>query len=361
MPPGSDRTRIVSQEAAYWHIRCTDERNMARSDRRLFVKWIKRSPENISELLRITRVDGRVAQQKLIDRFSDIDGGNIVDIDFGGSPSQYEYEPSDTVEETPSPQKTGTRPFLAIVATIAAFAVALVLSFVVLKRSPEGTVETHASQWQHMTLEDGSTVHIDARSRLQVEFSGESRLVHLFEGQAVFDVEKDPRRPFVVQTELADVIAVGTRFGVAINPGVTTTVQEGVVKVVPHGQEGAEPVMVGADQQYRVENKPPQQAERAQVGLERGQIKKVDAKRKLLWTTGWIDTEGVTVREMVDEFNRRHATQAQIDNPEIAGHRMRFIRLKIDSVERFSEVMDNEEGVTATMDTDNKTLHLRSE
>src|SRR5687767_7533629 len=94
MSPASDRTRIVSQEAAYWYIRCLDERAMLRSDRQLFFAWLKRSPENIAEILRIAEMDGKFASQRLRDCVSELDDSNVVDIGFGSGVSQYDYQPS---------------------------------------------------------------------------------------------------------------------------------------------------------------------------------------------------------------------------------------------------------------------------
>ena len=41
----------LSEEAAHWYFLC-DDPNMRRSDRREFVKWMRRSPENIAELFK---------------------------------------------------------------------------------------------------------------------------------------------------------------------------------------------------------------------------------------------------------------------------------------------------------------------
>ncbi len=102
--------------------------------------------------------------------------------------------------------------------------------------SSSRTVSTVASQWQHMTLEDGSTVYLDARTKLKIDFSAERRLVHLLKGSAVFEVAKNTT-PAVYGAHSHRRCHRGWyAIRVAINPGVTTTVSEGVVKVTPHGK-----------------------------------------------------------------------------------------------------------------------------
>lgn len=44
--------RSVCEEAAYWYVRCTDE-TLSLKNRREFLRWLRSSPENIAELVRI--------------------------------------------------------------------------------------------------------------------------------------------------------------------------------------------------------------------------------------------------------------------------------------------------------------------
>lgn len=64
-------------------------------------------------------------------------------------------------------------------------------------------------------LSDGTTVHLNAGSKLTypVCFRGKSRTV-LLEGEAYFDVARDEKHPFVVQTRFGEVTVLGTAFNV---------------------------------------------------------------------------------------------------------------------------------------------------
>lgn len=64
-------------------------------------------------------------------------------------------------------------------------------------------------------LSDGTTVHLNAGSKLTypVCFGGKSRTV-LLEGEAYFDVARDEKHPFVVQTRFGEVTVLGTAFNI---------------------------------------------------------------------------------------------------------------------------------------------------
>jgi transmembrane sensor len=83
-----------------------------------------------------------------------------------------------------------------------------------------------------LTLADGSTVDLNARSSIRVEFSNSERRIELLDGQALFQVAKDKERPFIVRSGDATVRAVGTQFDVyRKSSGTTITVLEGRVAV----------------------------------------------------------------------------------------------------------------------------------
>lgn len=69
-------------------------------------------------------------------------------------------------------------------------------------------------QRRTIALPDGSTMTLDAASRVALNFAGQRRTVHLEQGAAHFDVRHDPSRPFEVFTPQARMEALGTRFSV---------------------------------------------------------------------------------------------------------------------------------------------------
>ncbi len=83
-------------------------------------------------------------------------------------------------------------------------------------------------------LPDGTTVWLNVGSKLFYDdFSGNTREVRL-EGEAFFDVVKQPGRPFIVHTSGIDIKVLGTSFNVKSYPedkSVETTLYKGQVKV----------------------------------------------------------------------------------------------------------------------------------
>ncbi|WP_232831070.1 FecR family protein [Peristeroidobacter agariperforans] len=331
---------------------------MSRHDRKLLLAWLKQSPEHVAEILRISKLDGKCCRQRLREAVKGLNESNVVEVDFGGA-AQYDYQPSRTVSDKVKRKEGAKLPWKVAAAVVTMVGTAW-LGDAVFDRS-NGVFETVASEWKHRSLDDGSSIHLDARTQLKVEFTDTQRIVYLNHGQAAFDVAKDSRRPFIVRTPLADIIAVGTRFSVDIDldAGVTTIVEEGVVKVIKHGETDSTAVMLAHNEQLYVA--PRAVAETSLPVSEQNKVY-VDAKAELEWTTGWVHfDEGATVREMVKQFNRRHEVQVSIVDPAVAEKKVRYARMRIDSVENFRDAMENQKGVAVSEDREHKMLQLRSE
>ena len=96
------------------------------------------------------------------------------------------------------------------------------------------TVSTLA-ETRTVRLPDGTSVTLNHYSSLSYpeRFKSDNREVEL-SGEAYFEVSKDPKHPFIVQTETIDVQVLGTHFNVDAypdNPDVKTTLLTGSVAV----------------------------------------------------------------------------------------------------------------------------------
>ena len=97
------------------------------------------------------------------------------------------------------------------------------------------TFSVPAGQHVQLTLSDGSEIWLNSRSKLTYpeRFTSKTREIQL-EGEGLFKVASDKKRPFIVKTDIIDVIATGTQFNVSAYPdesGVSATLIEGVVKL----------------------------------------------------------------------------------------------------------------------------------
>lgn len=126
--------------------------------------------------------------------------------------------------------RTGLRPpavlvGLVLACVLAAFAPGFILSL-------EADHATGTAEVRSVRLQDGSTVELGPHSAIQVDFSARERRVTLLSGEALFDVGRDPARPFRVLTPGATTTVLGTRFEVAILDGSTSVgVARGHVQV----------------------------------------------------------------------------------------------------------------------------------
>ena len=98
---------------------------------------------------------------------------------------------------------------------------------------------------------DGSTLELNAHSKVRVTLREHERDVELIDGQAMFRVAKDHSRPFIVHSGESEVRAVGTQFDVNRHrSGTTITVIEGRVAVFSAAQaNGAGPALHAAARQ----------------------------------------------------------------------------------------------------------------
>jgi transmembrane sensor len=245
----------------------------------------------------------------------------------------------------PRPFKDLRRLKLATVGVGAALPVVMLLYL-----TSEHVVSTGASQFERMNLADGSVVDLDAHSKIKVAYSPSTRMVRLYRGTAVFDVARDPKRPFIVRTDLVDATAAGTRFGVSIDSGVITTVAEGIVKVSRRGEDNDAPVSVTADQELRVSDRsPPVQ-----------HLVRVDAHRKLDWVTGWLTLVDSTVAEGVEQFNRRNRTQIVVEGSTLSATRLRgYLHVRVDSPESYAQFVSSQTGANMIVDKQGRVIWLR--
>ncbi len=94
------------------------------------------------------------------------------------------------------------------------------------------SVTTDVGQHRELTLPDGSTVTVGARSAISAQFSDSTRSIRLDSGEAYFTVAHEDARPFVVRAGEGSITAVGTEFNVQQIAGrVVVTVVEGSVQV----------------------------------------------------------------------------------------------------------------------------------
>ena len=117
------------------------------------------------------------------------------------------------------------------------------------------TLYTPAGQRAQLVLQDGTEVWLNAKSKLTypAQFKGAERRVTV-EGEAFFNVAKDPSKPFIVSTQEVDMKVLGTQFNVFCYPDagyLRTSLLEGSVRVFFPEKEN-EGITLKPDQQVTV-------------------------------------------------------------------------------------------------------------
>jgi len=201
-----------------------------------------------------------------------------------------------SLDETPAAPVRRRGRFVAFAAVAAAIAIGAILWV----QRPQ-KISTDTAQRQSVTLADGTRTDLNARTRLTVNLRGDSRRVRLEQGEAVFNVTKDPARPFSVETSAGTVRVTGTVFNVRAAPSgaLAVTVLEGRVLVQPVDAAGraaeTQPALLAGDQL----NFDP--ATRAVEIVRPASVEDVVA-----WREGRVVFAGTPLREALERFADYH-------------------------------------------------------
>ncbi|MEW5696056.1 FecR family protein [Pseudomonas synxantha] len=95
-------------------------------------------------------------------------------------------------------------------------------------------IATQPKGMRMLNLPDGSSLFLNANTRIRVDFNAHQRILHLDKGQLYIEVAADKERPLYVQAGESNVRVVGTRFDVRRG-------QQQLVVSVAHGQVAFEP------------------------------------------------------------------------------------------------------------------------
>ena len=234
--------------------------------------------------------------------------------------------------ETP-PTRRERRQLLRYAVAASVVAVALGLGLFSGLNHPQGyNVEfaTALGERKHVALPDGSVIDLNSRSRLQVRFEKDRRLIELTEGEAMFSVEHDTSRPFVVEAGSGKVTVTGTRFDVRRDVTQTrVAVEQGTVKV--QGRDAA-------DADF--------------ISLTAGLGTRIDAQGKVApayavnpveltaWRSGKLVFNNASLSEVAEEVSRYRDKPLKVSNPAVANLRLTSV-FKSDNTDALLKALPN--------------------
>ncbi|MCW2294504.1 transmembrane sensor [Pseudomonas sp. BIGb0408] len=161
------------------------------------------------------------------------------------------------------------------------------------RQSPQQlALHTPIGERRQITLRDGSELQLNAATRIDVRYGWRQRSIDLRQGEALFDVARNPLRPFVIDSGLAQITVRGTRFVVNRLPDrLRISVDHGRVEVASNRHPN-ETWQVEAGQVVEVDGN--------------GHLRKVDlpADNALAFTRGNLVFEDADLGEIAASLSR---------------------------------------------------------
>lgn len=292
--------QAIQSEAAEWVLHL-DENQLSLPARTELLQWLKQSPQHIEEFLFAT-----AAWREL----DDIDPQKCLDVDSLIAEAESNVIALDDKAADTEPAGTGTRHrawWIGGIAATALLTVGAVLIGSLL--SPVRHYETGLGQQTLFTLADGSIVHLNTQSELTVRMTEDSRNLELIQGEAMFEVARDPSRPFRVRSGEITVEAIGTQFNVyRRDDSVHVTVVEGTVKVeaapVVKSELAAAAVTLTAGEEARSDR-----------SGDVARIEMPDVEKHTAWREQRLVFRGDSLAAVAAEFNRYNQLQIAVVAP----------------------------------------------
>jgi len=276
----------ISEQALRWWVVCNDKSASA-EERREFGEWVARGPERVEAYLRVARLRAALARPDV--RWPETPTEVLVR-DALASPEEAVPIRPRIARDSERRSRAFARLPLALAASLL---VVLLLGWLVLLQPRQ--FETKLGEQRSVLLADGSRVTLNTDSKIEVRMGNEWRVILLVKGQALFDVTRDPRRPFEVRTRNAVARAVGTQFDVDLRADRTVvTVVEGRVAMMDAASDTNMPLPVLSV------------GDRVVVrGQRTGELQHgVDVGAATAWTRLQIVVKGRPLGEVAAEFNR---------------------------------------------------------
>lgn len=176
-------------------------------------------------------------------------------------------------------------------------------------------IYTEPRQLAGVTLRDGSRVNlsVDSKIRLSESFNANSRTVYL-DGQAYFDVNHQPDRPFIVKTGNTEIKVLGTGFSVRAYPddsNIQVVVQSGSVALNSNLDTSTESVVLKA-------------GELGEMDVESGFVNviQVDVKDYLGWLEGRLVFKDAKLTHVSRDLERWFGVEFYINDEALKSRRL---------------------------------------
>ena len=350
MSPGCTRTTdlstmTIAEAASYWLVR-DDSAALSPDDQRAFEAWLAESP----------------AHRKAFDRARSMWNSFERDAD----PSELRALRTAALGVGPAPQRWPriAAVFVAVVGMVYLSTNDFMTSRREVSAVPASSAiamagerySTARNERSTVTLSDGTVVTLNLGTILDVGFTPAERFVRITQGQAFFDVARNPHRPFVVAAADRRVTALGTQFDVRLDPDrIEVVLLEGKVAVDPAAPSMLEKLNI---RKSHVELRPGQKLVAA-LG-EPVAVTDTNAQRATSWRQGWVVFENETVGNAVAELNRYADRPLNVPDESVRNLRLSGV-FRVGQPDRFAAIIQELLPVKAMQGTHGETLLIRAE
>ncbi|WP_455911308.1 FecR family protein [Pseudomonas putida] len=169
---------------------------------------------------------------------------------------------------------------------------------------------TRVGEHRQVALPDGSVMDLNSRSVVAVHYEKGRRGVEIKQGEAMFSVEHDTRRPFIVVAGAGQVTVTGTRFDVRRDDDQTRVVVEaGTVKV--RGRSTDQRVTLTAGRGTHIDSQ-------GQVAAAYA----VNADELTAWRSGKLVFNNATLGELAREVSRYREQPLRVSTAAVSNLRL---------------------------------------
>ena len=293
-PGHNPMNRQINEEAAHWFVEFRT-RDIDAVGRRNFDTWVRTSPEHLRAFIEIAALWGHSGK---LGRHSPFSLEELI----ASARKETNVVPLSRTSASEDALKGRQRGFWLAAAAAALLVIGSIVAGSLL--SQRRTYSAEVGERRSLRLADGSRVTLNSRSRVRIALDDSTRTVDLLEGEALFRVEHEVSRPFIVRAKGTFIRAIGTEFDVdEQDRGAVIAVVDGRVAVsradsrTGSDRNEAQPddrkgVLVSAGER---------------IDMSEGSNAKptpINASSATAWTQGKVILQSATLEEVVERFNR---------------------------------------------------------
>jgi transmembrane sensor len=237
---------------------------------------------------------------------------------------------------SPGSSRTSAAPTKPYRWALAASALVIAVLAAILFRLREPVVSTGVGESRTRVLADGTRIMLNTSTHLTVQYDDRIRRVTLDAGEALFDVAKDPARPFIVRVGDQQVTALGTSFIVRRDDARTAVILvEGKVSVAPVTPASSgtpshrlAPTLLNPGERLTLDHA-------GEATLDRPPLEKVTA-----WKQGHVAFVNTPLPDAIKEMNRYSERKLVMADPGVAPTRVSGI-FRVAESESFALALSN--------------------